>query len=126
MVQIPLSKQFFNALLLVCSLVTLRAHAQVTVYGQLPLRLTQTGASAQISSPNAFNDTLLTPPPVPQPPPPRAFTIELQTDAANAFGLSIPHVGAGFYGFSIEMSVINQVREYQIYLFLGWYVTWSS
>lgn len=109
MVQIPLSKQFFNALLLVCSLVTLRAHAQVTVYGQLPLRLTQTGASAQISSPNAFNDTLLTPPPVPQPPPPRAFTIELQTDAANAFGLSIPHVGAGFYGFSIEMSVINQV-----------------
>jgi hypothetical protein len=38
-----------------------------------------------------------------------AYTLNLQRDAAATTGLSVPHVGAGFWGFSIEMSVINQV-----------------
>ena len=59
----------------------------------------------------AYNNTKIVPPPIPNPPPPNAFTLTLQQDAAAVSGLSIPYVGAGFWGFSIEMSVIEQVSE---------------
>ncbi|KAF5334902.1 hypothetical protein D9611_009930 [Ephemerocybe angulata] len=86
------------------------AEAAVTVYGQIPFGQTATGAAAQPTRVvNAFNDTVLNPPPIPNPPLPTAFPLALQRDVASTPGLSTPHVGGGFFGFSIEMSVINQV-----------------
>ena len=84
----------------------------VTVYGQIPLGQTvSTAAGAQQTSAAAYNDTLLTPPPVPSPAPARNIALQLQRDAAQTTGLSIPHNGGGFFGFSIEMSVVQQVSE---------------
>ena len=88
-------------------------HAQaITVYGQLPLQQTATD-SALVSQKTlaAFDKTELIPPALPSPKPSVAFTLNLQKDAAAVNGLSIPHVGVGFWGFSIEMSVISQVCE---------------
>ncbi len=90
------------------------ARAQVTVYKQIPLGQTATAVeagAAQTTLP-AYDTTVLTPPAIPVPPPPTAYTLTVQRDAAAVPGLSIPHVGGGFFGFSVEMSVINQVREY--------------
>src|SRR6266545_1801833 len=84
----------------------------VTVYGQLPLGQTVTAARPAQTVLAAYNDTQLTPPAVPNPAPARQFTLTLQRDATAVNGLSIPHVGLSFFGFSIEMSVVSQVREY--------------
>ncbi|KDR78213.1 hypothetical protein GALMADRAFT_94783 [Galerina marginata CBS 339.88] len=82
----------------------------VTVYGQIPLAQTATNAADPTSTTlAAYDKTELTPPPIPSPPPVAAYTLSLQRDAAAVNGLSIPHVGPGFWGFSIEMSVISQV-----------------
>ncbi len=89
----------------------------VTVYGQIPLQQTYTAARASPTVLAAYNDTQLAPPPVPNPPPPRQFSLTLQHDAAAVPGLSIPHVGTSFFGFSIEMSVISQVRKYSFLAF---------
>lgn len=59
----------------------------------------------------AFNSIVLTPPPLPNPPPPTQFAQQLASNAQNVQGLSIPHTG-DFLGFSIEMSVGNQISEY--------------
>jgi hypothetical protein len=87
----------------------------VTVYGQIPLGLTasQTASSsnAPTTTPAAYNDTRLVPPPIPSPVPANAFTLSLQQSSTAVNGLSIPHVGGSFWGFSIEMSVISQVRK---------------
>ncbi|TFK33319.1 hypothetical protein BDQ12DRAFT_441495 [Crucibulum laeve] len=96
-------------------LLPLPALSSVTVYGQIPLAQTATAASSvdpaapAVTTLAAYNDTVLNPPPVPSPMPSTAYTIEMPRDAAAVPGLSIPHVGAAFWGFSIEMSVINQV-----------------
>ena len=90
------------------------AHASVTVYNQLALGFTATPTgsnAAAATTPAAYNNTRLVPPSIPNPPPANAFTLTLQNDASAVTGLSIPHVGVGFWGFSIEMSVIGQVRE---------------
>ncbi|RPD63414.1 glycoside hydrolase family 79 protein [Lentinus tigrinus ALCF2SS1-6] len=99
---------------LLFSLVTALAGAQaVTVYGQAgqqPIG-TSTGSatSALPSSTSAAYDTLvLNPPPLPNPLPPNQFGVQLAADAVNVNGLSIPQSGA-FFGFSVEMSVVNQV-----------------
>ncbi len=90
--------------------------AGVTVYNYPGLSLYHTGSqSTTATSPvasftglAAYDPTVLIPPPVPNPPPPNNFDIRL----ANGIpGLSIPQNG-NFLGFSIEMSVINQVREF--------------
>ncbi|KAJ2932239.1 hypothetical protein H1R20_g4863, partial [Candolleomyces eurysporus] len=82
----------------------------VTIYGQLPLGQTQTeGPWATTTALAAYNDTRLIPPAVPNPAINRNFAVQLQRDAAQVPGLSLPHVGPSFYGFSIEMSVITQV-----------------
>ena len=86
------------------------AQAQVTIYGQAALGLL-TSTATPTSTPAAFNSTLLVPPPIPSPAPANVFTASLQQSAANVNGLSIPHVGGSFWGFSIEMSVISQVRK---------------
>lgn len=91
------------------------ARAQITVYGQKPLgqatATTSNAAAPAVTTYAAYNDTTLIPPPVPNPAISTNFTLSLTRDAATTAGLSIPHVGAAFFGFSIEMSVINQVRE---------------
>lgn len=88
--------------------------ARVTVYGQIPLAHATTATAGAtrptvVSSP-AYDETILTPPPLPDPRSPRLYTLNLPADGANVNGLSIPQQGS-FYGFSIEMSVINQLRE---------------
>ncbi|GJE89064.1 glycoside hydrolase family 79 protein [Phanerochaete sordida] len=96
-----------------------RAHAQVTVYGlngaQQPLVDGTAGASQSTAAPAvaytavpAYNNVQLQAPPVPQPPPPTQFAVGVQQSAADVVGLSIQQQG-GFYGFSIEFSVVNQV-----------------
>ncbi|RXW22272.1 hypothetical protein EST38_g3572 [Candolleomyces aberdarensis] len=79
------------------------------VYGQIPLGQTRSADNPQATKAAAYNDTLLTPPAVPSPAPVPNFQLQLQRDAANTPGLSIPHNGGAFWGFSIEMSVISQV-----------------
>jgi hypothetical protein len=90
-------------------------HAYVTVYGQTPLGKTwsATGAGPTPTTFAAYNDTELIPPPLPTNVV-REFKVELQRDAMSVPNLSIQHKIASFFGFSIEMSVINQVREYYI------------
>ena len=86
------------------------ALAQVTVYRQIPLGQTRTdGEWATTTALAAYNVTHLQPPTPPGGNP--SFVVQLQKDAAAASGLSIPHVGPSFFGFSIEMSVITQVCE---------------
>lgn len=86
----------------------------VTVYGphvQQPLgTATATAASSLYTGSGIYNQVVLTPPPVPTPPPPTSFNVQLQTGGAVS-GLSIPQSGA-FFGFSIELSVVTQVRKY--------------
>lgn len=55
------------------------------------------------------------------------FGVQLESKAENVMGLSIPLSGA-FYGFSIEMSIVNQVSEcldsvgFSVYRFGGWFL----
>lgn len=102
---------------LLASLSSVISTAQaVTIYGQMPLAQTMSVAgtgSAQVAQPTyaAYDQTVLVPPQVPNPAPATAYTLSLQRDATAVNGLSIPHVGGSFWGFSVEMSVINQVCE---------------
>lgn len=57
----------------------------------------------------AYDPTVLQPPPIPNPPPPTNFGIQLQ--AGGTPGLSIKQQG-NFLGFSIEFSVVTQVSEW--------------
>lgn len=59
----------------------------------------------------AFNPVVLAPPPLPTPLPPNQFPITAPNNAANMPGLSFPHNG-DFLGFSIEMSIADQVSAY--------------
>ncbi|KAJ7092343.1 glycoside hydrolase family 79 protein [Mycena belliarum] len=79
----------------------------VTVYGQIPIGITS-AADPTATRPAAYNDTTLTPPPIPNPPIGTRFTLALQATSAGVYPLSIPLKGT-FYGFSVEMSVINQL-----------------
>jgi hypothetical protein len=87
--------------------------AAVTAYGphvQQPLG-TLTAASASYTGAATYDDVILNPPPVPNPPPPTSFAVQLETGSVS--GLSIPQSGS-FFGFSIELSVVTQVRKCQI------------
>lgn len=89
-----------------------RVTASITVYSQEPFGVgTTTAAAATYTGAAAYDPTVLNPPPVPSPPPPTQFSIQLQSSSSDVNGLSIPQSGS-FLGFSIEFSVINQVREY--------------
>ena len=76
------------------------SYASVTVYSQKPIH---TGVPAH-------DPTILQAPPIPNPPPATQFTLLLQQQAQAVQGLSIQQSGS-FMGFSIETSVVNQVRE---------------
>ncbi|KJA24887.1 glycoside hydrolase family 79 protein [Hypholoma sublateritium FD-334 SS-4] len=102
-----------TSLVLLCSAFS-AAHA-VTVYGQIPLAQTAVATATDSSAATqttlaAYDRTELTPPALPSPNPgANAYTLSLEKSAASVQGLSIPHVGGGFWGFSIEMSVVSQV-----------------
>lgn len=106
-------------LVLLCSALS-TAHA-VTVYGQIPLAQTVVATATATESSTlvatetglaAYDKTELTPPALPNPNPgANAYTLSLEKSAASVQGLSIPHVGGGFWGFSIEMSVVSQICE---------------
>ncbi|CDO73856.1 Glycoside Hydrolase Family 79 protein [Trametes cinnabarina] len=100
------------------------AKAQVTIYGVFGS--TTTAASSQ-STPGpsstiyqtvhgpatytgleAYNQVYLQPPPIPSPAPANQFTISLPNAAAGMNALSVPQAPT-FFGFSIEMSVANQL-----------------
>ena len=87
------------------------AQARVTVYTQIALGFTNANAPVA-TSPAAYNHTRLVPPAIPNPPPANSFSLILQQNAAVVSNLSIPHVGGCFWGFSIEMSVISQIRKW--------------
>lgn len=107
---------------LLLTLLTVRA---ITVYNQQPIghvtslaaQSLAATASATDAAPTpshtgykAYDPSTLIPPALPDPKPPTQFPVQLQSSAANVPGLSIFQSGA-FFGFSIETSVINQVRE---------------
>ncbi|KAK7447749.1 hypothetical protein VKT23_014007 [Stygiomarasmius scandens] len=66
---------------------------------------TNTAAAANYTGSAAYNPTVLQPPALPNPMPVLQFDIQLQGAPS---GVSIPQEGS-FMGFSIEMSVVNQV-----------------
>ena len=98
--------------LLLASSCTLFAQSAlaVTVYGQVPLGATQTiqpGAN-YTGLPAADPTTLIAPviSPIPSP-----YFLQLTDDVNAVGGVSIP-VNGTFYGFSIEVSVVNQIRKF--------------
>ena len=82
----------------------------VTVYGQIPFGATRTaGANAVYTGLPAYDTTTLTPPvisPLPSP-----YSLQLTNDVNAVPGVSIP-MNDTFFGFSIEVSVVNQIREF--------------
>lgn len=82
---------------------------QVIYNGQsTSVTTTATAASATYSGSAAYDTTVLSAPGVPNPAPATSFGIQLYSGGMT--GLSIPQNG-GFFGFSIEMSVVNHVCE---------------
>jgi hypothetical protein len=86
--------------------------AQVTVYYEPQVQATLgsstgTGAAANYTGAAAYNPTTLNPPP---PPGAQAMPTQFTIQPPNAVppGASILQNGS-FFGFSIEMSVVNQV-----------------
>lgn len=106
------------------------AYAEVTIYGltgqttihpldsssAVPTATTTsfvtTQGPPQYTGLAAYNPVYMLPPPIPDPAPANQFTISLPQDAQHQSDLSIKQQGT-FFGFSIEMSVANQLSEYQ-------------
>lgn len=88
------------------------AHASVTVYSQLPFgKATSTQPSfANYTAAAEYDASNLKAPGIPSPAPPVHFNIQLPAANTSQNGLSIPLSGS-FFGFSIEMSVANQVCQ---------------
>ena len=108
------------AILLHLLLLASVSSAAITVYYQQPFPSpTSTASGSKYTGPAAYDPTVLNPPPIPNPPPANQFSLQLWSSASNVPGLSIPQSGA-FFGFSIEMSVVDQVCEY-LCLFLRTY-----
>jgi hypothetical protein len=90
------------------------SQASITVYSQVPLGKgtgTAQSAAANYTGAAAYDPTVLNAPPIPNPAPPTQFALQLQSSSQAVQGLSIMQSGS-FFGFSIETSVVNQVREY--------------
>ncbi|KAI9454225.1 hypothetical protein BJY52DRAFT_765579 [Lactarius psammicola] len=78
------------------------------IFGGSAANYTNTGAAAaNYTGAAAYDPTVLNPPAVPNPPIPTQVPVQL-TSSGGIPNLSIPQNG-GFFGFSIEMSVSNQV-----------------
>jgi hypothetical protein len=78
---------------------------------------TGTAAFANFTAAAEYDPTTLTPPPVPSPPLPTVVPVQL-TSSGGVSGLSAP-INGGFFGFSVEMSVSNQVCESSFHSSLG-------
>ena len=128
---------YYPLLALSTCLLASAVHADVTVYGLLgqttaaPVQTgtatTQTSATTsfvtthgppQYTELAAYNNVYMVPPAIPSPPPANQFAIGVPSDAALMNGLSIKQSGT-FFGFSIEMSVVNQLREFLSRVLLG-------
>lgn len=104
------------------------SYASVTIYTTLETSggtATVTSSAADPSYTNgleAYNSVELDPPALPQPMPPLNFPIQLYSGGMS--GLSIPQKG-NFLGFSIELSVADQIREPNLFRFEGrdWQLT---
>jgi len=84
----------------------------VTIYGQTPLGATRTlEPGASWTGLPAYDPTILTPPVVN--PLPAPYSLQLTNDVNAVGGVSIPLKGS-FFGFSIEVSVVNQIREFTL------------
>ena len=92
----------------ISSLLLAKSTNAVTVYGQEPIGVTSTAPGSTYTGLAAYDPTVLTPPALPSPAPATQYTLQLFGAAGSVSGLSIPQSGS-FYGFSIEVSVINQV-----------------
>ncbi|KAF8636118.1 hypothetical protein AX17_003821 [Amanita inopinata Kibby_2008] len=88
------------------SLLTTTA-GSVTVYHQPGQQPFGTGTNGVYTGPAAYNPTTLVPPPVPTADFAGGYEIQLTSNKPPA-GISIPQIGS-FIGFSVEMSVVNQV-----------------
>ena len=105
--------------LLLSSLFAAYGSAQVTVYKPVQQVIfngvssaassTVTAAAASYTGAAAYNTTQLQPPAVPNPPINTTIDIALTSGALPP--VSVAQNGA-FFGFSIEMSVANQMRAY--------------
>ena len=87
--------------------------ASVTVWSQAAMGHPTSSAAATAANYTgaaAYDPTVLMAPAIPNPPPPNAFPLQLRNSNISQGGLSIPLKGT-FFGFSIEMSVVNQVRK---------------
>ncbi|KAJ6513514.1 hypothetical protein DFH09DRAFT_999118 [Mycena vulgaris] len=92
---------------LILFLTLVPCHCEITIYHANDQAAFATSVpAAQYTGAQAYNPTTLIPPPVPTPA--LASTIPVQLQSAGTPGLSVPQLGA-FMGFSIEMSVTNQV-----------------
>lgn len=86
---------------------------------------TGTAAFANYTAAAEYDSTTLNPPAVPDPPIPTVVPVQLPSSGGFS-NLSAPVNGA-FFGFSIEMSVSNQVCESSYHLLLGVLTKrWSS
>ncbi|KAH9914072.1 glycoside hydrolase family 79 protein [Epithele typhae] len=119
----------FSTLLFLCLLAHTRA--EITVYGLLGQTtanpVLNDGAQATPTTTSfatattpvaytqlaAYNPIYLYPPAIPSPAPANTFAIGVPTDAALMSALSIKQSGT-FFGFSIEMSVANQLSDSHI------------
>jgi hypothetical protein len=91
--------------------------AQVTIYNQTPLKQasrsgTASAAAASYTVHSVYDLKVLDPPALPSPMPALAFTVWMNANNQSVANLSIP-VPGNFFGFSVEFSVVNQVREYR-------------
>jgi len=100
---------FLASSALTANAVTIYAIQSIDINGN-PFRPTGT---AQLPPPlvtmGAYNVTTLPAPPLPSPMPPLNLTAQLYSGGMN--NLSRPQPG-NFLGFSIELSVANQMREF--------------
>lgn len=99
-----------HSLFLYCALASGGLARAVTVYSQVPMGVTPTtsASSSTYTGAAAYDPTVLNAPALPNPLPPTQFGIQLSTSASDVTALSIQLSGA-FLGFSIEMSVVDQV-----------------
>ncbi|KAK7018564.1 Glyco-hydro-79C domain-containing protein [Favolaschia claudopus] len=98
----------FRSLCLPLLLLASSIHAEITVYHQQDQQaaFATTASGATYTGVAAYNPTQLVAPPVPSPAVLTNIPINLQQSGTP--GLSIKHKGR-FFGFSVEMSVANQV-----------------
>ena len=105
--------------LLLPALLATYASAQVTVYKPVQQVIfngvssaassSVTAAAASYTGAAAYNTTQLQPPAVPNPPINTTIDIALTSGALPVMSLA---QNGGFFGFSIEMSVVNQMCKY--------------